>query len=298
MHICYGSFVGSLWRKKKKQAQSSLFIILLFSYFDPSWTAHFCSFFFLLFFPECFSLLFALMLIFGVAPFVPSLLLFFSLSFSLSLQCSFSLLSSARFSPLAFTGGYSSLGWAETASLYNTDRLLCNQIPSVATSEESLPRFLHHIHTHMHACRHTCTEARTHAHAHTLHLCLPLLNVCVVFMYNDLCAHSRRQPGKRLGSHFHHFLFFPQRGSKVIVFRYTHVCSAAVCEQDLGSYIRQEIVDFSSSVLDQRPTISKAASLSQCLPNVCPCSSTENFDTVPKVPCASPSLHPPPPIVI
>lgn len=62
----------------------------------------------------------------------------------------------------------------------------------------------------------------------------------------------------------------------------------SVCQQDLGCYIRREIVDFSSSVLDQRPTISKSASLSQCLPNVCPCSSTENFDTVPKVPLQVP----------
>lgn len=65
----------------------------------------------------------------------------------------------------------------------------------------------------------------------------------------------------------------------------------SVCQQDLGCSIRQEIVDFSSSVLDQRPTISKSASLSQCLPNVCPCSSTENVDTVPKVPLQVP---PPP----
>lgn len=67
----------------------------------------------------------------------------------------------------------------------------------------------------------------------------------------------------------------------------------AVCQQDLGCYIRQEIVDFSSSVLDQRPTISKAASLSQCLPNVCPCFSTENVDTLPKVP-----LQVPPPSLV
>lgn len=178
MHICYGSFVGSLWRKKKRsrlRVLSSSFcyfliltpVVLLVSV--PS--SSFCSSL------SAFSLLFALMLIFGVAPFVPSLLLFFSLSFSLSLQCSFSLLSSARFSPLAFTGGYSSLGWAETASLYNTDRLLCNQIPSVATSEESLPRFLHHIHTHMHACRHTCTEARTRTHAR--YICASRSSTCV-----------------------------------------------------------------------------------------------------------------------
>ncbi|KAM7367918.1 hypothetical protein PAMP_014183 [Pampus punctatissimus] len=65
------------------------------------------------------------------------------------------------------------------------------------------------------------------------------------------------------------------------------------CEpQDLGCCIRQEIVDFSSSVLDQRPTISEAATLSQCLPNVCPCSGTENVDTVPKVP-----LQVPPPFM-
>lgn len=141
------------------------------------------------------------------------------------------------------------------------------------------------MHVGTHALRHA------HTHAHSLHLCLPLLNVCVAFMYNNLPTSSRRQPGKRPASHFHHFLFFPPlhpRGSKVIVFRCICVCSAAVCQQDLGGYVRQEIVDFSSSVLDQRPTISKAASLSQYLPNVCPCSSTENFDTVPKVPAQGP----------
>ena len=99
-----------------------------------------------------------------------SCLLAFILFFFSSLPCSFSLSSSARLPSLALTGGYSSLGWAETASLYNTDRLLCNQIPSVATSEDSLSRFLHHTHTHL----------GTRMHTHTPHLCFPLLNnVCV-----------------------------------------------------------------------------------------------------------------------
>lgn len=149
MHICCCSFVG---RKKEAGSEFSLHHFAIFLLWPQLYfparlfvsvpSSSFCSS------RAAFSLLFALMLIFGVAPFVPSLLLFLSLSFSLSLQCFFSLLSSARFPPLAFTGGYSSLGWAETASLYNTDRLLCNQIPSVATSEESLPSFLHHTHTH------------------------------------------------------------------------------------------------------------------------------------------------------
>lgn len=82
-------------------------------------------------------------------------------------------------------------------------------------------------------------------------------------------------------------------GSKVIVFRYPCLFCGSVCQRDLGCCIRQEIVDFSSSVLYQRPTISKSASLSQCLPNVCPCSGTENVDTVPKVP-----LQVPPPSVV
>lgn len=103
-------------------------------------------------------------------------------------------------------------------------------------------------------------------------------------------------------SHFHHFLFFPPfplgggwGGSKVIVFRYPCLFGGPVCQRDLGRCIRREIVDSSSSVLDQRRSISKAASLSQCLPNVCPWSGTENVDTVPKVP--SPSPPPPPPVV-
>lgn len=103
------------------------------------------------------------MLIFGVTSFVSFLLACFYSFFSLSLQCSFSLSSSACFPPLALTRGYSFLGWAETASLYNTDRLLCNQIPSVATSEDSLSRFLHHTHTHAHV--------GTHMHVHTHHIC-------------------------------------------------------------------------------------------------------------------------------
>lgn len=162
-----------------------------FSYHDLCCTFHHACpllfLFFLLFLPDCFSLLFALMLIFGVTSFVSFLLACFYSFFSLSLQCSFSLSSSACFPPLALTRGYSFLGWAETASLYNTDRLLCNQIPSVATSEDSLSRFLHHTHTHTRTCRHT------HARAHTPHLCLPLLNNVRVqfFMYNDPCTCNR-----------------------------------------------------------------------------------------------------------
>ena len=137
----------------------SLCVILLFSYRDLRCTFHHasplrCSF---SSFCSCLTaFLFALMLTFGVASFVSFLLAcfysFLSLSLSLSLTpCSFSLSCSACLPPLALTGGYSSLGWAETASLYNTDRLLCNQIPSVATSEDSLSRFLQHTHT----CTHT-----------------------------------------------------------------------------------------------------------------------------------------------
>lgn len=149
--------------------------------------------------------LFALMLIFGVASFVSfllaCLLLFFSLS--LSLVFFFSLSSSACLPALALTGGYSSLGWAETASLYNTDRLLCNQIPSVATSEDSLSRFLLRAHT----------QARKQAHAHTPHLCFLLLNivcapVCVCvrvwFMYSDPCTYNHSTwfiLGLQRGSH-------------------------------------------------------------------------------------------------
>lgn len=196
MHICCGSFVGSLWRETKEAgSEFSLYHFAIFLlrpqlYFPAGLllsvpSSSFCSSL------TAFSLLFALMLIFGVAPFVPSSLLFLPHAFSLSLQCSFSLLSSARFPALAFTGGYSSLGWAETASLYNTDRLLCNQIPSVATSEESLPRFLHH--THAHACRHTCTQAPTQTQTHTLHLWIPLFNVCVCVVV--MCTDGGSQPG-------------------------------------------------------------------------------------------------------
>ncbi len=155
----------------------------------------------------------ALMLIFGVASFVSFLLAcFYSFFFFSSLPCSFSLSSSACLPPLALTGGYSSLGWAETASLYNTDRLLCNQIPSVATSEDSLSLFLHLTHTHTHSRRHT----HAHAHTHTTSV-PPTLEqcVCALFMYNDPCTYNHStwfilglQGGSRW-SHFHHFLFFP-----------------------------------------------------------------------------------------
>lgn len=148
--------------------------------------------------------LFALMLIFGVASFVSFLLACFYSFLSPSLSCSFfSLSSSACLPALALTGGYSSLGWAETASLYNTDRLLCNQIPSVATSEDSLSRFLLRAHT----------QARKQAHAHTPHLCFLLLNivcapVCVCvrawFMYSDPCTYNHSTwfiLGLQRGSH-------------------------------------------------------------------------------------------------
>ena len=146
----------------KKGSVCSLCVSLLFSYHDLSCTFyHACPLldFFSSFCSCLTAFLFALMLTFGVASFVSFLLacfysFFFSLSLPLSLSltpCSFSLSSSACLPPLALTGGYSSLGWAETASLYNTDRLLCNQIPSVATSEDSLSRFLQHTHTRTHA---------------------------------------------------------------------------------------------------------------------------------------------------
>lgn len=85
---------------------------------------------------------------------------------------------------------------------------------------------------------------------------------------------------------FFHFSRWGFKGHCLQV--YPCLLCGSVCQQDLGCCIRQEIVDFSSSVLDQRPTISKAASLSQCLPNICPCSGTENVDTVPKVPLQVP----------
>lgn len=151
------------------------------------------------------------------------------------------------------------------------------------------------MHVGTHAFRHP------HRHTHTHYICESRSSacVCVCSCYVQWPVRWRWQPaGLKARQPLSLLPVFPTslsppplRGSKVIVFRYIHVCSAAVCQQDLGGYIRQEIVDFSSSVLDQRPTISKAASLSQCLPNVCPRSSTENFDTVPKVPRASP--HPP-----
>lgn len=168
-------------KRKKKQAQSSLFIIVRFSYHDLSCTfQHACSFLFLrlpfvlpwLFFtPFCFDAHFWSGSICAFLAFIP-----FSLFLALSPLFLFPLV----LRPLAFTGGYSSLGWAETASLYNTDRLLCNQIPSVATSEESLPRFLHHTHTH--ACRHTCTQARTHTCTLTTSVPPTPQRVCSVYV--------------------------------------------------------------------------------------------------------------------
>lgn len=158
--------------------------------------------------------------------FLACLLLFF---FFFSLPCSFSLSSSACLPPLALTGGYSSLGWAETASLYNTDRLLCNQIPSVATSEDSLSRFLYHTH----ACRHT--------RAHTPHLCLLLLKVCVCALF--LCTMTRVLtiilPDSFLAcreevtgvtfttSCFFHLSRWGFKGHCLQV--YIHVCSVALC---------------------------------------------------------------------
>lgn len=278
----------------------SLCVILLFSYHDLCCTFHhacpllcsfssFCScptafhsFCFDAHFWSCFFCVF-----------LACLLLFF---FFFSLPCSFSLLSSACLPPLALTGGYSSLGWAETASLYNTDRLLCNQIPSVATSEDSLSCFLHHTHTR--------THVGTHMHIHTPHLCLPLLNsVCVRFSCTMTRVLTIITPDSFLArreevtgvtfttSCFFHLSRWGFKGHCLQV--YPCLLCGSVCQQDLGCCIRQEIVDFSSSVLDQRPTISKAASLSQCLSNICPCSGTENVDTVPKVP-----LQVPPPFVV
>lgn len=143
----------------------SLCIILLFSYGDLGCTLHHaCPLLFLFFLCSCLTAFHSFCFdahfwscFFCV--FLACLLLFFSLS--LSLVFFFSLSSSACLPALALTGGYSSLGWAETASLYNTDRLLCNQIPSVATSEDSLSRFLLRAHT----------QARKQAHAHTHHIC-------------------------------------------------------------------------------------------------------------------------------
>lgn len=174
------------------------------------------AFFFLLFLFDCFSLSPALMhfLFFLVASFV-----------SFPLACFYSFFLAAFLFPLvlrppASTGGYSSLGWAETASLYNTDRLLCNQIPSVATSEDSLSGFLRHTHTHTHSYARACnrTQARTHATAvlptqgFELRVCV-FLRVCAS-LYSDPCTYNHSTwfilclQGGRQGSHFHHFLFF------------------------------------------------------------------------------------------
>lgn len=152
----------------------SLCIILLFSYGDLGCTLHHaCPLLFLFFLCSCLTAFHSFCFdahfwscFFCV--FLACLLLFFSLS--LSLVFFFSLSSSACLPALALTGGYSSLGWAETASLYNTDRLLCNQIPSVATSEDSLSRFLLRAHTHKLASR--------HMHTHTTSV-LPTLEHCV-----------------------------------------------------------------------------------------------------------------------
>lgn len=142
---------------------------------------------------------------------LPCFYSFFSLSPLPFSGAPFSLSSSASFPPLALTRGYSFLGWAETASLYNTDRLLCNQIPSVATSEDSLSHFLHHTHTH------TRKRVGTHMHAHTHITSVPPTPeqcACAVFMYNDPCTYNRSTwfilglQGGSHRSHFHHFLFF------------------------------------------------------------------------------------------
>lgn len=183
-----------------------------------------------LFLPDCFSLFLLWCSFLELLLLCLSCLLAFILfSLSLSLVFFFSLSSSACLPALALTGGYSSLGWAETASLYNTDRLLCNQIPSVATSEDSLSRFLHRAHT----------QARTQAHAHTPHLCFLLLNivcapVCVcmracmvyvqwpVYLQSFHLIHSwpaERKPLESL-SLLPVFSTDPAEGSKVIVFRY------------------------------------------------------------------------------
>lgn len=221
------------------------------------------------------------MFIFGVTSFV-SFLLAFILFFLPSPVFLFSLPSSARLPPLAFTGGYSSLGWAEAASLSNTDRLLGNQIPSVATSEDSLSRFLRQTQTHTQAHNHICASYK----------------MCVFYVQRPMYLQSFHliyfwPAGRKSPESISPLSIFPSLPLRVqrSLSSGIHVCSA--CQQDLGCCITQEIVDFSSSVLDQRPTISKAASLSQCLPNACPRSGTQNVDTVPKV-----LLQVPPPSVI
>lgn len=174
--------------------------------------------------------LFALMLIFGVASFVSfllaCLLLFFSLS--LSLVFFFSLSSSACLPALALTGGYSSLGWAETASLYNTDRLLCNQIPSVATSERltlSLPPPRAHTSSHAGTCTHTTSVLPTLEHCVCTCVCMCARMVYVqwpVYLQSFHLIHSwpaERKPLESL-SLLPVFSTDPAEGSKVIVFRY------------------------------------------------------------------------------
>lgn len=67
-----------------------------------------------------------------------------------------------------------------------------------------------------------------------------------------------------------------------------HVCS--VCQQDLGCRITQEIADFSFPVFRSTAHyLKRSASLSQCLPKVCPCSGTQNVDSTPQGPSACPS---------
>lgn len=150
-----------------------------------------------------------------------------------------------------------------------------------------------HVGTHM------------HMHTHTDHICASYswtMCVCAfyvqwpVYLQSFHLIHSWPAGRKSQESLsplpvFFHLTRWGFKGHCLQVYPCLFCCS--VCQQDLGCCIRREIVDFSSSVLDQRPTISKAASLSQCLPNVCPCSGTENVDTIPKVP-----LQVPPPSVV
>lgn len=148
-----------------------------------------------------------------------------------------------------------------------------------------------HVGTHMHIHTHTTSVPPTLEQCVCARFLCTMTRVLTIIPPDSFLA-CRKEV---LWSHFHHFLFFPplplgvQRSlSSGISMFVLWLCMSA------RPWLLYQTGDsgFSSSVLDQRPTISKAASLSQCLSNVCPCSGTENVDTVPKVPLQVPPSLP------